>query len=75
MWLKKAQRKTDRANLPISGAWLTAFATSSILQTNSFPNNHPTWDGKAKADQTREAWKGFFQPLHKNLECKTQVAR
>ena len=51
MRLKEAQRKADCANLPISGAWLAVLVTSSLLHANSFPTNHPTWDGKSKAEQ------------------------
>ena len=75
MKLEDAQRKADRANLPISNAWLAAFATSSLLQAKSFPNNRPTCDGKANADQTCSAWKGYFLLLHKNIERETRVAR
>ena len=42
---------------------------------NSFPNDRPAWDGKTKADQTWSAWKEFFEPLQRNLERETRVAR
>ena len=67
MKLEEAQQKADRAALPISDDWLAAFATSSLLHANSFSTNRPSWDGKAKAEQTWVAWKGYFLPLHKNL--------
>ena len=52
MRIEEAQKKAARAELPISGACLAAFATSSLLLANSFPNDRPVWDGKAKSDQT-----------------------
>ena len=67
MRMEEAQRKATRANLPISNEWLAAFPTSSLLQENSFPNDRPAWDGKAKSDQTWSAWKGFFEPLQRYL--------
>ena len=75
MRMEDAQRKATRADLPISDAWLAAFATSSLFQANSFPNDRLTWDGKAKAAQTWTAWKAFFEPLQRSLERETRVAR
>ena len=55
MRMEEAQQKATRADLTISNEWLAAFATSSLLLNNSFPNNRPAWDNKIKADQTWSA--------------------
>ena len=52
MRMDDAGRKAQRAGLPISDAWLAAFATSSLLKANSFPNDRPNWDGRPKSTQT-----------------------
>ena len=48
-------KKAARAELPISGFWIAAFATSSFLLANLFPNDPPVWDGKLKSTQTWQA--------------------
>ena len=75
MRIEEAQNKAARAELPISGAWLAAFATSSLLLANPFPNDNPICNGTAKSDQTWDAWKDCFNSLHKNLERKTRLTR
>ena len=73
--MKEAQKKSQRDGLPITDKWLAAFATSSLLLANSFPNDRPEWDRNPKADQTWRAWKDTFKTLHKNLERKTRLVR
>ena len=73
--MEEAQKKAKRAGLPITDNWISAFATSYLLITNEFPNDRPEWDGNPKADQTCKARKEKFNPLHKNLECVTNLAR
>ena len=41
--LEDVQKKSIRANLPISDLWLAAIATGSLLATGSFPKQHPNW--------------------------------
>ena len=55
MKMKEAQKKAQRAVLPITDNWLAEFATSSLLLSNSFTNNRLEWDGKQKADQALRA--------------------
>ena len=73
--MEEAQKKSQRAGLPTTNNWLAAFATSSILLSNSFPNDRPEWDRKPKVDQTWRYQKDTFNPLHKNLERETRLAR
>ena len=75
MTMGEAQKKSQRARLPITDNWLAAFAMYSILLTKSFPNDHQEWDGKPKADQMWRDWKEKFNPLHKNLKRETHLAR
>ena len=48
---------------------------SSFLIANSLPNDCQELDDKPKADQTWKVWKDTFNPLHKNFEHKTRLAR
>ena len=73
--MEEAQKKANRSGLPITNNWRVEFSASSLLLTNSFPNDCSEWDGKPKAGQTWKAWKETFKPLHKNLERKTRLAR
>ena len=75
MAMEEAQKKAQRAGLPITYNWLAAFATSSLLLSNSFPNDRPDWYRKPKANQTWRACKDTFNPLNKNLECETRLSR
>ena len=45
--LNDAQKKANHASLTITDYCLTAMATSALLSENSFPNDHPSWDGLA----------------------------
>ena len=51
MTMEKAQKKAQQSGLPTTDTWLAAFIISHPLLGNSFPNDHPEWDGKTKADQ------------------------
>ena len=75
MTMEESQKKDQRAGHPITNNWLVAFATSSLLFINSFPNNHLEWDGKPKDDQSWRARKDTFYPLYKNLKRKTRLAK
>ena len=48
--MEEAQKKSQRAGLPITDNCLAVFATSSLLLANSFPNDRPEWDGNTEAD-------------------------
>ena len=75
MTMEEAQKKSQRADLPITDNWITEFATSSLFLANYFPNDRPEWDRKPKSDQTWRSWKETFNPLHKNIERKTRLVR
>ena len=75
MTMEEAQEKYQRPGLPITDNWLAAFSTYSLLLANSFTSDHPEWYDKSKADQAWRSWKDTFNPLHKNLERKTRLAR
>ena len=50
--LKDAQKKSVRANLPISYMWLAAITTGSLLAAGSFPKQLPDWDSLPRANKT-----------------------
>ena len=71
---EEAQKKSVRAQLPITDNMLAAFATYMLLKTNSSPRNRPVWDGKPVGDQKWASWKEFFKPRQLALERKTAAA-
>ena len=71
-----AQKKATRASLPITDDWLAAMATSALLSSNYFPNDHPDWNGLVPSAQTWTAWQLKLVPLHiamyKELRASSQ---
>ena len=55
--LEDAQRKSIRANLPISDMWLAAIATGLLLSAGSFPKKCPDWDSFPHANKTWDVWR------------------
>ena len=53
--MEDAQKKLDRANLPITDDTFSAFATYMLLESRYIPWDRPTWDGKPIMDQTWNA--------------------
>ena len=74
MTTEEAQKKAKRAVLPITDNWFAALSTSYLLLANSFPNNHPEWEGKPKAYHTWRSWKDMLNLLHNNLEREKRLA-
>ena len=72
--MEETQKKSVRAQLPITDNMLAAFATYMLLKSNSFPCNLPVWDGKPVGDQRWDAWEEFFKPLHLALKRETAAA-
>ena len=72
--MEEAQKKSVRAQLPITDNMLAAFATFMLLKTDSFPRNRPVWDGNPVGDQRWDAWKDFFKPLQLALERETAAS-
>ena len=72
--MEKAQKKLVRAQLPITDNMLAAFATYTLLKSNSLPCNRPVWEGKPVGDQKWAAWKEFFKPLQLALKRETGAA-
>ena len=72
--MEEAQKKSVRAQLLITDNMIAAFATYILLKSNSFPPNHPVWDGKPVGDQRWDAWKELFKPIQLALERKTASA-
>ena len=60
--LKDGQEKAVRASVLISNEWLTATATSSILEKNSLTTVRDKWDEILIADKkwTKWKWKNHF---------------
>ena len=55
MVIDESQKKAARTFFPITYNSLAAFATSSLLLANSFPDNRPEWDGKPKVQYKWDA--------------------
>ena len=58
--IKYRQKKAARASLPIMEKWLTAIATSYILDENSFMTAQDKWDELISAEKTWEKWRNHF---------------
>ena len=50
--LEYAQKKSIRANLPISDMWLAAITTGLLLAAGSFPKQRLDWDSLPRANKT-----------------------
>ena len=75
MKMEDVQRKSARANIPVTDNWLAAFETNSLLRAKSYPTDRLGRDGKPRAAQTWQAWNKFLTSLHKNLERHTRMAQ
>ena len=62
--MEDAQRKLERANLPMSNAQLLAIATTLVLASGHFPRPTDDWEAKAPADKTWTAWKTHYRAAH-----------
>ena len=49
--MEEAQKKSVRAQLPITDEILAAFAAFMLLKSNAFPRDRPVWDGKPVVEQ------------------------
>ena len=54
--LRDVQKKAKRTGLPFYDDLLAAIASSLLLKANSFPKDHPKWDGKIPEYQTLKTW-------------------
>ena len=66
--LEESQKNLVCVTLAFSDDLLVTIATSSLLNTNSSPNDQPKWDGKLPAEQTLKSWRKLFLPLHQSIE-------
>ena len=72
--LEDAQKKSSRAGLPITDAWLAAIATMSLLAAGSFPKLRHEWDGLAPTSKTWTAWKHWALKSQKTVEREQRAA-
>ena len=62
--LEDAQRKLERANLPMSNDQLVAIASTSVLAANDFPRTTEEWEALPPASKTWAAWKTRYRTAH-----------
>jgi hypothetical protein len=62
--LEDAQRKLERAKLPMSDKQLLAIVTTSVLASGHFPRLTDDWEAKAPADKTWPNWKQHYHAAH-----------
>ena len=72
--MEEVQKKSVRAQLPITDNMLADFVTYMMLKSNSFPSNRPVWDGKPVGDQRWDDRTEFCKPLQLALERDTAAA-
>jgi hypothetical protein len=66
--LEEAQKKANRANLPLTDAWLAATASLSLLTAGSFPKQRTDWDSLPPASKTWAAWKTWARTAQQTVE-------
>ena len=71
--LGDSQKKSVRANLLISDIWLAAITTGSLLDTGSFPKQHPIWDSLPCAKNMWDSWRTTFCAHQLTLERKQRA--
>ena len=62
--LEDAQRKLERANLPMSDMQLLAIASTAILASGDFPRPTDEWEAKTVANKTWTNWKAHYRTAH-----------
>ena len=71
--LEDAQKKSIRANLPISDMWLAAIPTGLLLASGSFPKQRPGWVRLPCANKMWDAWRATFRAHQLTLKRKQRA--
>ena len=72
--LKGGQKNTALALLPISDEWLTAIATSYVLEYNIFHTVQDKCDELPIASKTWKKWKDHFGDAQAAIKCATRAS-
>ena len=51
-----AQKKSQRANVPVAGSTLVAIATTSVMTSQMYPRTDDTWDDLSPKERTWAKW-------------------
>ena len=62
--LEEAQRKLQRAEVPITDAQLLTIATNAVLASAHFPRPTDEWEALPKHNKTWTAWKTHYRAAH-----------
>jgi hypothetical protein len=62
--LEDAQKKANRAGMPIADIELVMMALAAILSAQHFPHKVNDWEGLPSAARTWTAWKTAFHLAH-----------
>jgi len=66
--LEDAQKKTQRANVPIADSIFVAIATASTMASQMYPRTDDAWDDLSPSEKTWKKWKTTYtQAYNKSL--------
>ncbi len=73
--LEDAQKKAQRANVPIADSTLVAIATASVMASQLYPRTDDAWDDLSPKERTWAKWKTTYtQAYNKALIRKKSTA-
>ena len=73
--LEDAQKKAQRANVPIADSTLVAIATASVMASQQYPRTDDVWDDLSPKERTWTKWKTTYtQAYNKALIRKKSTA-
>ena len=62
--LEEAQRKLERANLPMQDCNLLAIASTAVLASEHYPRPTDEWEAKPRNQKTWDNWKTHYRAAH-----------
>ncbi len=68
--LEDAQKKAQRAGMPIADMELVMMASTAVLASQHFPREVDDWEGLPTAARTWMAWKTTFCLAHLKRQCQ-----
>jgi hypothetical protein len=72
--MEDAQKKENRAGMPIANVELVMMASATVLATQHFPRKVTDWEGRPAIDRTWRAWKVEFRQAHIQRQRQLQAS-
>ena len=71
--MEEAQKKAQRAQLPISDAVLLAIANRAMIASNDFPDETREWEGRSAAQKTWADWKSAYKTAYEREQRRMRL--